>query len=91
MIKKKRRLQHEQGPFGHVRTSLGEFEVYSATWRGGAKVTDCAVIEQRRKRGPLGEESVFRMVIDADAVREMRDGLSTWLALAEKGELRLYE
>ncbi len=82
----KRRLELVGEPFGSVGNSAGSFEVCGGRWIGGGKQTDlCAVIVQRRFKGPCGKETMFKMAIDGPAVVAVRRGLEVWLEENDQG------
>lgn len=90
MDNEKRRLELDRMPLVGVESHRFEFEVYAGRWLGGGKRMEwCAVIVQRRRKGPCGKETVFKMAIDSSAVATVCEGLERWMDDHEHVVVRL--
>lgn len=89
MAKKKRHFLVLGVPVMAFGTDRFEFEVCPGRWDPPTNEgeSDCAVIVQERKRGPLKSDGVFKMAIDPIAVEAVIEGLQKWLEIAEAGRL----
>jgi len=88
MAKTKRRLTLGM-PFTGIETEHMSLSVHPGRWIDcvGGIESECVVVVQERRKGPLGPCSVFKMAVDPEAAQTVWDGLGRWIQAASLGTL----
>ena len=74
---------------GLTESERTRLEIRAGRWMGrnGETPAECAVVVQQRRRGEFGYGRPFKLVIEADELAAVTEGLSAWHKLMASARL----